>query len=394
MIGPTGIEPHEAVVEIGGASPFQDIVRVVSGIRRFPGEDLAQNAAEAEDVGPFVEDGGSHIGLLRGEVGRRAENQFSLRILLRGREPDRDAPIDHFHGAEPAEHDVLWLKIPVQNTPGMGMADGLADLLKRPEPDAEVRSHFPPHQDLGKRVSFDQTHGEKGASIDAATDLKHRDNSGMFQTSGEARLFQEAAFQGAIPGMRFQQNLESHGPVQLAVPGLVNHAHAATGQLSFNPVPAPGIDRFSGSMRNGLSQRSLRRQCHRLRSHLYPVRHQPHGVPALGRRLPKRCDVGQGDWNRFCKVSLADQTSRGQRHSGLLRSGRARGRACIGWRLSDGFPAASPDLLGGRGQPDGGPNQGIRIDPEVEFGNRMWTSSPRLRRLHLETTQHGCTDPD
>ena len=134
---------------------------------------LIQHHAGGVDVAAGI--GPVAPGLLRRDIVDRA--QCLLGQSLGGVFKARDAEVGHLHAAVPQNHDILWLDVPVDNAPAVGVAEASHDLGD------EVQG-FPPVQlaplfhILLQRNAVDELHDDI-LDVAALGDVIHRHDIGV-----------------------------------------------------------------------------------------------------------------------------------------------------------------------------------------------------------------------
>ena len=93
-VGPAGAEPGAGIGRVAAQGLAEDLVVVPPGVGGLAGEDLAEDRAEAEHVGPPIDPLDVAAGLLRRHVRRGAEHAAGLRFVLGRAAPHRP---DHAH---------------------------------------------------------------------------------------------------------------------------------------------------------------------------------------------------------------------------------------------------------------------------------------------------------
>ena len=161
---PRAAEPAEGVGRVAPGGLALDLARGPPGERGLAGEDLAEDRAQPEDVGPLVERR-PRRGPARGPC-RRACRARSRPARRSPSEPLRavwitvslvvgwpasassaappsaqdlgQAPVHHLDLAERADHDVRGLQVAVDHAAGVGIGHRLADLLEDREEPGQV----------------------------------------------------------------------------------------------------------------------------------------------------------------------------------------------------------------------------------------------------------------
>jgi hypothetical protein len=158
-------------------------------VRRFAGQQSAQDGAQAKDVIALVELVDFAARLLRGHVGRRAQYRSRLRRRLGAGGANRgdgarllrldrcpalvpfaedlgESPVHDLDLAERPHHDVRGLQVAVQDASAVRVGQRLTQLGKDPQKTRQLvggRGSFP--QEIGESAALDEFHGEKGPAI-------------------------------------------------------------------------------------------------------------------------------------------------------------------------------------------------------------------------------------
>src|SRR5215472_10872530 len=91
------------------------------------------------------------------------------------------------------------------------------------------------HQRAVKRLALEQLHYQKGSPA-VFFDGMHGANTRMVQRRSRPRFPQKTLERLWITVLVFRQELQRHAPAELAILGLINHAHAAAAQLAKDSV--------------------------------------------------------------------------------------------------------------------------------------------------------------
>jgi hypothetical protein len=126
------------------------------------------------------------------------------------------------------DENVRRLQITMQNATTMSISDRSTDRsehLRR-----GTRRLRPIQQFPSERRSFNQLHTEEGAAIDL-TDFVDGDDMSMMQLGGGFRFRTEPSQVRRRGQITSKDHLECDDPVQLLLPGLIDHPHAAATKL-------------------------------------------------------------------------------------------------------------------------------------------------------------------
>ena len=168
---------------------------------RRAGEDLAEDRAQGEDVGPLVDQVDLAPGLLGGHVARRAQHRAGVgQVRVRAAPRRRDqrllgrllagpriigdtaarqdlgqAPVHHLDLAEAADHHVRRLQVAMDHAAGVGVGHRLAMAAKidrnRGRSSAGSRAG---REQVGQRPPFHQLHGEERPPVGEGPQLVDR----------------------------------------------------------------------------------------------------------------------------------------------------------------------------------------------------------------------------
>src|SRR5262249_54233890 len=152
-VGPAAVQSRKGVVQLAPHGPAMSLLLGRSEKWWLPGQDHAQDGAQAEHVSPLVEALDLAAGLLGGHVGGRPQHAAHLRGWLLGSGPyteDRagllgrpcwrgglvgicgeelgESPVHDLHFAEDPDHDVARLEVAVNHPLTVGIRDRLAYL--------------------------------------------------------------------------------------------------------------------------------------------------------------------------------------------------------------------------------------------------------------------------
>ncbi len=190
-----------------------------------PRTHAVEHDAEAVQVAAGV-DVAEALGLLRGHVGRRAQNVAGLRqmhVLLR---QAGQAEVDDLDPAAAGfEPDVGGLDVAVDQSARVRRRQARRDLPADTQ-DLGQRRHFRVLEPALQRLALEQGHGEVGNAVVLA-DLIDGDNVIVLDGGGGAGLAEETLAAGRIAGHRAAHDLERDGALQLRVLGREHDAHAA-----------------------------------------------------------------------------------------------------------------------------------------------------------------------
>jgi hypothetical protein len=206
--------------------PIGDAHRVVPGERGPTGDHLVHHHAERVEVAAWV--GLGTLGLLRREVRGRTHHRAGLGEvrLRRCVEGAGDAEVGDLHRAGRADEDVRRLDVAVDETSGVGEAEGGGDLagdLRR----LLRREVAVGAQDVGQRAPVDVLHGDevRGGVLAPIEDV---DDVRVVEVGGRLGLAAEALDEVGVDGELGEQHLDRHLTVEQAVVAQEDLGHAAT----------------------------------------------------------------------------------------------------------------------------------------------------------------------
>ncbi len=237
----------------------------VSGVGRLAREDLAQDRTEAEHVRALVHVLDLAERLLGRHVGERAHDRArdglgALALRAHGgdrsqigrdgagralvgdpasREHLREAPVEHLHLTEGADHHVGRLQVPVDHAARVGVANRLADLLEDlQEPSTVVRDLRAIIEQRGERLPLHELHCEEGALVGLQTQLVDGHDPRVLELPTDLRFFDEALEYLEVAEVAVVDHLERHVPTQIGVAALENLPDAPAGELAQDLEPA------------------------------------------------------------------------------------------------------------------------------------------------------------
>jgi hypothetical protein len=143
-----------------------------------------------------------------------------LAAVLRKREL-RQAEVENLDEPLVGDHHVFGLDVPVDDSPRVGPGEPLGNLRREAEQLAQGERAF--GKRLSQRDSFDEFHDEE----EARSDLFHlvdRDDVGMVQSGGRARLALETVEPVPVRGKPRRQDLDRDGATE---PGVARPVHLA-----------------------------------------------------------------------------------------------------------------------------------------------------------------------
>jgi hypothetical protein len=245
--------------EFGFLDLFEEIDDRHLAERGLAGQQRVEGRAQAEDVGAGAELLQFTGGLLgaheRGRSHHRADHRHRsvasrqgtkrLEFRLGGRvglvQGLGQTPVDDQGLAVAAEHHVVGLDVAMENPSAVRVVDGVAD---GDEPGEELVER----QGVAERrrvldlvrllelldrgleaVAADEPHRVVRSAVGIAAQAVDRDNSGVFEPSGDLGLENEPELAIGLASMSFLDLLQRHLAVQLGVDGDVDLAQATPG---------------------------------------------------------------------------------------------------------------------------------------------------------------------
>ena len=206
---------------------------------------LVEDGPEGELVGAVVDRLSGR--LLRRHVADRPENDAGARLLSRGQDLTSvgerrrgfgQAEIENLHETLGGHHDVLGLQVPVNDARCVRLGEAGGDL--RADRKRLLRRQRAARQELAETRAVHELHGDPRHAVREAH-VVDRDDVGMVQGRGGARLLLEAAQTLFVRGHRLRQDLDGHFPAEAAVPGPIDLAHPTRADRRDDLVgPEPG----------------------------------------------------------------------------------------------------------------------------------------------------------
>ncbi len=262
-LGPAAVQAPQGVGRVAVGRLAEDLRRGPARERRRPREDLAEDRAQGEDVGPLVDPVGLAPRLLGGHVARRAHDRAGAgqvpvraaprrgdqgllgRLLARPgigcdpapRQDPRQAPVHHLDLAEAADHHVGGLQVAMDHPAGVGVGHRLRDGREgRQEPGQVVGRPGAGREQVGQRLPFHQLHAEEGPAVGEGAQLVDRHHARVLELAADLRLLDEAADQVGLVTEVGPQDLDGDVAAQVGVAALEDGAHAAAGDLAVDTV--------------------------------------------------------------------------------------------------------------------------------------------------------------
>ena len=398
VVDAAGIEPDERIGQVAARGQHQGIPRRRRLEWGVPGQDLAKDRGQPEDVDPLIDPAGLATCLLGGDVGRRPQHAPDFggnrvgpapdgpdTALVRGPDGRRlvgvvaarqhlgQPPVHHLDLPERSHHDVRRLEVAVDHSACVRIGHRLADLREdAQEPREVVGRRRPRLEQLGEGPAPDQLHREVRAAIGERAQLVHRHDPRMLELAADLRLLDEPADRlGRVP-VPLQEHLHRQVAAQLAVATDQDGAHATAGDLAEQVQPAGGRrnpgrcrmnDRRRGLLHRRVAEPDPRRLADRIGQRRQRVRQlgasrcrcdtvRPHRVPHDRRRRPVETMAERLEERArllVCAEQRRDPPS--QRHvavAGRVQIGRPLGR------VADRQGCSEEGFLGHGGSPERG----------------------------------------
>ena len=195
---------------------------------------LVQNRAESELVRPEVD--GPAARLLGRHVADRAHHGAGLRLLMDHRRHTRNLflgryeelgkpEVQQLHEAVLRNHDVLGLQVPVNYASGMRLGEAFANL--HAEVEQPLRRQRARCKQLAQARPIDELHRDVGGRVGGA-DLVDRDDVGVIERRGRARLLLETAQAIRVLREQCRQDLDRHFPPQARVLRAIDLTHSSS----------------------------------------------------------------------------------------------------------------------------------------------------------------------
>ncbi len=224
--------------------------------RRPAGEQLVEDGAQAVNVRGGGQPLPGGAGLFRGHVRGRADDGLGLGQAAFLLEALGQAEVGELRIARAVQQHVGRLEVAVQDAALVGVMDGAGQgrhqageacllLIGGPVP---LSRHLEFGEPASQAASFHELQGEVGLVVDLAN-VVDGDDVGMVQLGGGLGLDAEAAQGRARGGLPGQDHLEGHLAVEAHLPGPVDDAHAAAGDLAEQFVVAKALPSRGGGDR-------------------------------------------------------------------------------------------------------------------------------------------------
>ena len=225
-------------------------------------------------LGRHVEGSARHLARLRlvcpltAAVGLHRERLFSIEDRNRPSQQLGQPPVQHQHLTMASHHDVVRLQVPVDHTPAVRVAHGLAHQPERVDQSAErpSRSGRLPAaptdrvhlgNDLAKGLPRDLFHGEPQPTVGKGAQIVDRHDPRVLQLGGGLGLFEEPGLQSGTTLHTGPKDLERQSSTQPPIPHPTHLAHAPHAQKAQIVVARQTIHRLgAGGRDRGLGQRA------------------------------------------------------------------------------------------------------------------------------------------
>jgi hypothetical protein len=164
------------------------------------------------------------------------------------------APVQHQHLAEGADHDVARLEVAVHHPAAVREGDRIADL----EEGLHQLVAQPAHRraagrlalvmldQVGEVGALDALHGVEHRAVGQHLEVVHRHDAGMFQLGGDLRLVHEAADRLLLAATAVAQGLERDAAAAVVVQHLEHHPLRAAADGARHLVAGGGAGERGG----------------------------------------------------------------------------------------------------------------------------------------------------
>ena len=133
--------------------------------------------------------------------------------------------VEDLDGAVPGDRDVPGLDVAVDDAARVRLGEPVENL--RSDANGFLDRHGPTFDPFPKSLPVTVGHGDERPTVFGLADLVDRADVGVIQ-SGRGPGFPQKASLGSLFSAEVRrQELQRHEPVQLEVPGLVDHSHTA-----------------------------------------------------------------------------------------------------------------------------------------------------------------------
>ena len=212
--------------------------RVGASERRLAGQERVEDGPQAVDVGGRGQALELPGGLLGGHVLGRAGPRPGLRHLAPGVDPLGQAEVGDMGLAVAIDQDVVGLQVAMQDAALMGMVHGAGDRRHQPGRGAEVLPEA--GQLILEAAAVDQLHAEEVLALVLA-DLVDRHDVRVVEVGRRLGLLAKPLDGVVVEPVR-QDHLQRDRAVEADLPGAVDDAHAAVGDLGLQLVVAEVTD--------------------------------------------------------------------------------------------------------------------------------------------------------
>jgi hypothetical protein len=205
-------------------------------VRRRVADHVIERGAEQVDVGGFGDLGAAEH--LRGHVVRRARELGRVRgerhaagaVVV---EAHRDAPVEHVHLSERADHDVLGLEIAMHDPARVREVDCVRDLDEHAQVPLEQIGRTEAASDLGgvpdeirPGGAFDLLQHDDRSPVGVEREIVDRHDVRVLERGGDPRLAEQLQARSLV-GELGTQRLRRDLPSERALRGTAHDPHAA-----------------------------------------------------------------------------------------------------------------------------------------------------------------------
>jgi hypothetical protein len=156
----------------------------------------------------------------------------------------RQPPVHDLDFAEGPDHDVVRLEVTMNHVVGVGVRDGLSDLLEDgQEPTAVSGQVGASFEKFSQRLAFDELHGEERSAVGKRAKIMHGRDIRVLQLAGNAGLVGKPTSRARGGREPILENLDRDFPSEDGVGGAIDGSHAAAGDLLAEGVASGGYVR-------------------------------------------------------------------------------------------------------------------------------------------------------
>ena len=237
QLAPLGL----AVQDLG---PQERQLLRIEGLRS--GQALEQDAAHREHVGASVLRQRQH--LLGAHVAGRAHDDAGLTVaVIVGAGALGEAEVEDLHATAGRDHDVARLEIAMDHAALVRRFERVHDLLA--DVRGVVRRQRSARDAIGQRLALDPLEDQVAGFVPGLLEAMDGGDVGMVERGEQLGFALEAGELLGIARDLGGQRLDRNEPIELAIAGEVDHAHATAAELAFDDVVAEFPRRNAGCVR-------------------------------------------------------------------------------------------------------------------------------------------------